>query len=353
MNLHIMEKQQSTKHAVSPAQFTWMWRWPQWVRYVATIWSLLFGLLGVYWLIDSTSFPLGVNDSRASNMGSLFINLPADSGAMIVAILGFVGVFVSLVGFWKIGKWSLPFVLYAWIMCVTLLWIVPDARIAQNFAYLFLFHFDLIDGAVLLQFYCILGGLIWGATALSMQRRFREACVACGRSLRAATTDSKRWGKWVTYFSALMVLPYGISRISWGFGFPLAVHDEQMAETIIHATLDERLIEFVLGGLHIGGGILILGLIQRWGEIFPRWLPFLSGKRVPVWFAVISATLASIIFMTLGSKVFLQILGGITAENWGMIGPGLFWLPLGLSLSLVTYDYYLRRRGQCKRCGRL
>ena len=28
--------------------------------------------------------------------------------------------------------------------------------------------------------------------------------------------------------------------------------------------------------------MLTIGLICRWGEIFPRWMPFLAGRPVPV-----------------------------------------------------------------------
>jgi hypothetical protein len=44
-----------------------------------------------------------------------------------------------------------------------------------------------------------------------------------------------------------------------------------------------------LATLAVGGAILTLGLIQRWGEVFPRWIPFVGGKRVPISLAVVPA----------------------------------------------------------------
>jgi hypothetical protein len=36
-----------------------------------------------------------------------------------------------------------------------------------------------------------------------------------------------------------------------------------------------------LATVAVGGAVLTLGLVQRWGEVFPRWLPVLAGQRVP------------------------------------------------------------------------
>jgi hypothetical protein len=46
--------------------------------------------------------------------------------------------------------------------------------------------------------------------------------------------------------------------------------------------LTARIGEAGLATLAIGGGTVTLGLIRPWGEIWPRWVPFLAGRRVPV-----------------------------------------------------------------------
>lgn len=116
--------------------------------------------------------------------------------------------------------------------------------------------------------------------------------------------------------------------------------------------------EAILGRLCIGGGILTLGLIQRWGEIFPRWCLFLAGKQIPIWIVVAPATLISAIITLTGLKFSPQIIsmminGTITIENWGKLVPFLSWLPWGISLGIAILAYYLRRRGRCKHCGKL
>ncbi|MEJ9233415.1 hypothetical protein LAV79_29475 [Peribacillus butanolivorans] len=52
--------------------FSWLSRWPQWTGYAAALWSLIYGLLGLYWLLGGNGFPYGKNDPRAEMMGSFY-----------------------------------------------------------------------------------------------------------------------------------------------------------------------------------------------------------------------------------------------------------------------------------------
>ncbi|WP_256859943.1 hypothetical protein [Bacillus cereus] len=45
------------------------------------------------------------------------------------------------------------------------MFVIPDVRVLQNFAYSFMLHFQLIDWPVINQLLCMVGGLLWGATA--------------------------------------------------------------------------------------------------------------------------------------------------------------------------------------------
>nr|BFE76155.1 hypothetical protein GCM10020092_094560 [Actinoplanes digitatis] len=45
--------------------------------------------------------------------------------------------------------------------------------------------------------------------------------------------------------------------------------------------------------LAILGGVLSMGLISRWGLVFPRWVPWLAGHRVPPWFPLTPTVLGS------------------------------------------------------------
>ncbi|MDQ0859632.1 hypothetical protein [Bacillus sp. V2I10] len=62
------------------AYYSWLSRWPQWTRYAAALWSLLYGLLVLYWLLGGYGFPFGKNDTRAEMMGSFLSNFNVDVG---------------------------------------------------------------------------------------------------------------------------------------------------------------------------------------------------------------------------------------------------------------------------------
>ncbi|WP_409275043.1 hypothetical protein V1499_07370 [Neobacillus sp. SCS-31] len=123
-----------------------------------------------------------------------------------------------------------------------------------------------------------------------------------------------------------------------------------------------RLTEWVFGSLCIIGGILTLGLIQKWGEVFPRWFPLIGGKRVPIMLAVIPASIIAIAVTAAGLVFTFGILAIafhlvpmddiILSQGWGTMGPMIFWVPWGVALGLAAIAYYYRRRGQCSSCGR-
>lgn len=328
-------------------------KWMRWVGYAATLWSLIFTFFGLHWLLGGDGFPFGVNDPRGQMMGSYLANLSVQVGGTMIALTGIVGVIVALAMVHKWNQRILRFILlfYAWVMCVVLIFIIPDSRILQNVAYLFMFYFDLIDWIVVHQVFCMIGGVLWGATALSYYRTSRSACGNCGRMEKGTTiiSASKR-GKFFTYCAILMALPYGIVRFAWAIGIPLGTENTNI--------IGDFSTEAILGGLCFGGAILTLALIQRWGEFFPRWCLFLAGRQIPIWLVVLPATFISVIIFLTGLKVFppivmMMINGSITMKNWGEMVPTLSWLPWGLSLGLATLAYYLRRRGRCKHCGKL
>jgi hypothetical protein len=332
-----------------PKQSSWLSRHPNWALYAAAVWSLIYGALGSFWVLGGAGFPFGENDARGHMMGSFLADIRADAGGAAIIIAGLIGTAVAMAMIRQRGNRIVRGVLltFAWSASAALIVLIPDIRVLQNFAYAFMLHFDLLDWPVVNQILCIAGGFLWGAAALAYQRRTREACMNCGRTDAGqgkSSITAARWGKWVTYIAVVTALPYGIVRLAWAAGIPLGASDATSP--------------FVLGLLPIGGAILTLGLIQRWGEIFPNWCLFLAGKRVPIWFAAIPATLASALMTLAGLKMSPHIISGfldgsITHHNWGISGPGLFWLPWGISLGAATLAYYLRRRRSCKHCGRM
>jgi hypothetical protein len=104
-----------------------------------------------------------------------------------------------------------------------------------------------------------------------------------------------------------------------------------------------------------------VGLVSRWGEVFPRWVLPLRGRRVPVSFAVIPAALGSVILTLLWTWAAVNQLQGrgingrplpgdapLGFSDWQGIlavacyAPLLLWGPV---LAALTVSYWRRRRG--------
>ena len=125
-----------------------------------------------------------------------------------------------------------------------------------------------------------------------------------------------------------------------------------------------------IGGLSLAtfglvGAVLMLGLVQRWGEVFPRWMIGLAGRRVPIALAVIPASIVSVLLIVGGIGIWSgldQMVANLVAgggEDVGVIdgiifhvGPTLLFPVWGAALAVATLGYYYRRRGPCRMCGR-
>ncbi|MFJ9843730.1 hypothetical protein ACIRYZ_25395 [Kitasatospora sp. NPDC101155] len=103
-----------------------------------------------------------------------------------------------------------------------------------------------------------------------------------------------------------------------------------------------------------------LGLIARWGEVFPRRLPVLRGRRVPVAAAVVPAALGATALVLITTLFTVMVSTGRTIQgrplrggipvftgDWHTVvlvvcyAPLLLWGPL---LAAVTVAYWRRRR---------
>jgi hypothetical protein len=98
-----------------------------------------------------------------------------------------------------------------------------------------------------------------------------------GTALAARLTDTVvRHRRPITVVAALGPVPYALARATWltpwpQFGGPV----DTMAPEI-------RLWGLLLGGGAALGAVLTVGLIRPWGTVFPRWMPGLAGRPVPI-----------------------------------------------------------------------
>ncbi|MBW8348576.1 hypothetical protein K0H71_03820 [Bacillus sp. IITD106] len=336
-------------------------RWPYWIGKMAVMWSLLYGGMHLYWLLGGMGYPFQQERTADHLFAAMITSLSATVGGVLFVILCLLGVCFGLIMQYK--KLSFPrwlLLSYSWGFAFSLILFIPDISLIAAMAYAFLFKF-VFNWQMVNQVICLIGALLWMLTAVAYQRKTRSACEYCGRMENEETFLLVRMGKVFTIIAALAPIPYAITRFAWALNIPLGIDSQFLAE---FSTLNPaaRVTEWVFGLLCVGGSILTLGLIQKWGEIFPRWFPLIGGKRVPIMLAVIPASIVALAVTSAGFVFTFQFLSLIlqftTTDSiileqlWGAVGPMVFWGPWGVSLGLSVIAYYYRRRGLCSHCGR-
>ncbi|MFF8789620.1 hypothetical protein [Streptomyces sp. NPDC015125] len=166
-----------------------------------------------------------------------------------------------------------------------------------------------------------------------------------------AATEPPRRVVRLARLAAVTPLPSGLWRIAAALGIPVGfTGDEAMATVTFGSGFSLYMIALTL--FAEGLGLLTLGLVQRWGEAFPRWIPLLGGRRLPTAVAVLPAGLGATALTAFGGLGALgwnapEAMGHPDAPDgvayWIMTGcylPLLAWGPL---LAVVTGHYWLRR----------
>lgn len=196
------------------------------------------------------------------------------------------------------------------------------------------------------------------AAAVAFDRRMRQDCAHCGSTDHPGKWTSSavaaRWGSWATVVAIVIPVGDAITRWAWALGIPLGVSEDLLDEIGSFVWMGAA-----LGTPAIGGAVLTAGLARPWGEAFPRWIPGLRGRRVPISLAVVPALLVSVIVTSAGLMFQRMGLSGSFAANFpGNAGDIAAWLPelfcplWGVALATAAIAYWLRRRGPCTDCGR-
>jgi hypothetical protein len=140
-------------------------------------------------------------------------------------------------------------------------------------------------------------------------------------------------------------VPAGIWRILFALGLPAGFTGSQapdewfMLPYVIALTVASEAFAF-----------LSMGLVRPWGEIWPRWVPFLHGRRIRPLAVVIPASLGSVALVLLWTPLSLGFASDADPEMphgakavilYACYLPLVAWGPL---LAAVTVAYAVRRR---------
>ena len=351
-------------------------RWPEWIAYAAALWSATYGLLGLHWALGGAGFPFGVGHDRGAHL-SVLAGARPERTAPLIAVLGLLGAVVAITMARGRGRGAgrATILVLAWSAATGLAVVLPDFRVLVVVAYAPILllgapfgwppgvrFLDAIPWPLINQGVCIGGGLLWAAAAVAYRRLSRGACGHCGRTDAVAewTTPSaaRRWGGAAVAVAVVVPVIYALTRWAWALGVPFGITARFYAEG---RAIGLWWSGAALATLALAGAVLTLGLVRRWGEVFPGWLPVLAGRAVPRALVIVPAALVAIV-VTAAGVMFMRmtvagtfVLGGhaITLrENWGALAPELLWPVWGAALGTAALAYHYRTRSRCRYCGR-
>ncbi|MDA8371195.1 MAG: hypothetical protein M0026_15205 [Nocardiopsaceae bacterium] len=348
--------------------------WPRWAPYAAVAWSLVYAAIGAYWAATGHGFPYAPGNMDPE-VGPVVGKLGPGAAWAAVLLAGAPAALVGTAMLRGVRTGRRPLIAAGALLAVMLLLLMTDVGLLQLVGYAPYGVFGLLTGAEIGHAYldsllrwstanqvlCLLGGFLWAAATIGYARRAGGACLSCGRRGSGGGWNGRRsaarWGRFAVYTAMAVPLFYALTRFAWALGIPLGISEGLLRrgqETGMWTS------GAFLAAFGVVGAVLTLGLVQRWGEVFPRWMVGLAEKRVPIALAVVPASFVSVL-MTVGgiamwSGYAQMVSGSVTGSGGGMgvIGaaPTALFPVWGMALAAAALAYYYRRRGACPDCGR-
>ncbi|MFH8338214.1 hypothetical protein [Streptomyces sp. AM6-12] len=141
-------------------------------------------------------------------------------------------------------------------------------------------------------------------------------------------------------------LPSALWRLAVVLGVPLGLAASEYDDMLIPGW--GYLVLPLLCAFQEGLAWLALGLVRPWGEVWPRWIPGLGGRRIPLYAAVAPAALGALACTVYGVLfVYTTLHADMDITVWGEWVMNACYIPLaawGPLLGVVTLHYYRRRQ---------
>jgi hypothetical protein len=309
--------------------------WRRWASLAAIVWALGYGSMRIYWALGAAPSPPPIGTDLVAFTGWWSVAL---CGAAAVVVLGL-----------RRARWRRPLAVAAWGVTVAL--VTASALLLLDVVGIILPGIGLAvhPVAFLSRAACLAGGVLVGATALSYQRHWRGACLACGSTGEAVRpARPPRWA-WLAARAAVAGwLVRLLAQVAVGFGSELL----QAGATLL-------LFE---AGFLMAGTVLPLALVYRWGRVFPGWVPLLAGRGVPRWLVMgpalgLGAGMTAY-FGVSTVQLAVETLTGTWEQGAGSLPLWFFWVALpaylvwGLGLGAAGLAYRRATRPPCRVCGR-
>lgn len=172
-------------------------------------------------------------------------------------------------------------------------------------------------------------GMMWAAIALLALRG-----TGTLRDVGAWTVRRRRM---LALIAACGPLPYALVRLTWLTPWP------QLGGEIAASDPGVRVWGLALSTGAWLGVLLTIGLIRPWGEVFPRWIPVVGGRPVPVLVAAIPGLAVAALLCFSAAPIVLgaSALGLASMLEFALIFPCWIWGP---ALALAVWGYVGHRR---------
>ena len=157
-----------------------------------------------------------------------------------------------------------------------------------------------------------------------------------------------RWTRrWAYVAVTLPVVGWAVPHGLWVLGVPVGISARELNDIEQNLSTATGLAITLVPPL---AGLLVLGLVQRWGQEFPRWVPGLHGRQVPRRLAVIPAGVVALTLVTYGVLSIAVLVGHLLAgdtrwsdvwDGWAVTATLLVFLGWGVSMAVTTTGYAL------------
>lgn len=358
------------------------WRGRRW-RLLATGWAAIYLVAVIAWAFGALNYPYGRQWDSSPVPVSLLDGIPRSTSIVIMVIAvssmlaaagtllirqrgGYTAraatgtILATCLGLVLVGDYRpLMAVARVPVFLVThLVWHVAEGQVDVGEFVGAMFSVPALHG-----FWQLAGILLLLMAVVEFWRRANGGCTVCGRPARISwwTTraGARKWGKIATVVAVICPLPYAVSRYMLLLGIPA---DGISAEQIRQGNIETPGIWIFGAGLAtlgVLGAVLTLGLIQRWGERWPFWVPVLRGRPINPKVAILPAGFVSLLWP--GSSLMLlrvNLQKTISEHETGssllhlVFAPMNLWIFWGFALAGATVAYWLRRRPDCSTCHR-
>lgn len=328
---------------------------------LSAVWSLTMLVVSVLWGSGLLLPPFGHAEPGEYNTLLDYLSIPAGAALVGSCALLSLTLAATLLTLPRLrGRAVAAAGIFAVFLTLATTVVFTDTLVLAYLGYTLSLQFPPIPVAVLWQGFMLLGPGLWIAVWASLESRRRSSRAGADAAVvDASVADASTAGvisvnaaegrqpvrvsaKIAVGVAVAVPVIYASTRILWALGIPFGLSPEFYSEGLQVGMWHSGLALAIAGLL---GALLTLGLVQRWGERFPRWTGPLVGRRVPILLATIPAGIVTLAMFTGGmGMIHSVLLNGVSIDgNWVTIGPTLLFPLWALALGWATYAYRARR----------